>query len=91
MTTSTPTSRSSAQRRARLRAQMEERLHHQRQQPLPAWLATTTTRRCPALVPVATFALGVVAAVTGGGFSSALLLGATSLAPARARARGAGR
>ncbi|MCI2237991.1 hypothetical protein MN205_05730 [Kineococcus sp. TRM81007] len=31
-------------------------MRNERQQPLPAWLATRTSRRALALVPVATFA-----------------------------------
>ncbi|WP_432489430.1 hypothetical protein [Kineococcus sp. SYSU DK018] len=77
--TDAPAPASSAQRRARLRAEMEARVQEQRRQPLPAWLATRTTRRVLALLPVATFTLGVCAAVAGGGALTALLGGVTSL------------
>ncbi|WP_432543991.1 hypothetical protein [Kineococcus sp. SYSU DK002] len=66
-------------RRSNLRAASHARLQEQRQQPLPAWLATRTARRALALLPVATFALGVLAATAGGGFNTALISGATAL------------
>ncbi|WP_432537287.1 hypothetical protein [Kineococcus arenarius] len=77
--TDTPVPASSAQRRARLRAEMEARVQEQRRQPLPTWLATRTARRALALLPAATFALGVAAAVAGGGALTALLVGVTSV------------
>ncbi|WP_337062747.1 hypothetical protein [Kineococcus sp. G2] len=76
---STATPRSSAQRRARLRAEMQARVQEQRQQPLPPWLATRTARRALALLPALTFTLGVAAAVAGGGALTALLMGTTSI------------
>ncbi|WP_432484099.1 hypothetical protein [Kineococcus esterisolvens] len=69
----------STERRAHLRAATQARLQEQRQQPLPAWLATRTARRALALLPMATFALGVLAATAGGGFNTAVLSAATSL------------
>jgi len=57
---------SSEQRRAALRAEMEARVQQQRQQPLPAWLAARGNRRALALVPAATFTVGVVAAAVDG-------------------------
>ncbi|PRY12478.1 hypothetical protein [Kineococcus rhizosphaerae] len=77
--TNTRPPRGSAQRRAQLRAQTEARVQEQRQQPLPPWLATRTARRTLALLPVATFGLGVLAATAGGGTNTALLGAATSV------------
>ncbi|NAZ81548.1 hypothetical protein GTR02_06925 [Kineococcus sp. R8] len=51
--------------RAHRRAATHARLQEQRQQPLPAWLATRTARRALALLPAATFASGVLAATVG--------------------------
>ncbi|MFB9375676.1 hypothetical protein ACFFKU_17835 [Kineococcus gynurae] len=48
------------------RAQTDARLQERRQSPLPPWLATRISRRALALLPVATFGLGVTAATVGG-------------------------
>lgn len=77
--TNTRLPRGSAQRRTQLRAHTEERLQEQRQQPLPPWLASRNARRTLALLPAATFSLGVLAATAGGGFNTAVLGGATSI------------
>ncbi|WP_432509137.1 hypothetical protein [Kineococcus auxinigenes] len=79
MNTSGETLRGSARRRERLRAEVEAHLQEQRQQPLPSWLATRTSRRTLALLPVVTFALGAAASVAGGGALTALLVGVTSI------------
>jgi len=71
--------RGNGERRAQRRVEAEARVREQRRQPLPPWLATRTARRALALLPVATFALGVVAATAGGGFTTAVIGGATSL------------
>ena len=57
------------ERRAHRRTASHARLQEERQQPLPAWLATRTARRALALLPAATFAVGVLAATVGGGFA----------------------
>jgi hypothetical protein len=67
------------ERRAHARAATQARLQEQRQQPLPAWLATRTARRALALLPVATFAIGVLAAAAGGGFPTAMISVAVAL------------
>jgi hypothetical protein len=67
------------ERRARTRAATQARLQAERQQPLPAWLATRTARRALTLLPVATFALGVLAAAAGGGFTTAMISVAVAL------------
>lgn len=68
------------ERRAHLRSATHARLQEQRQQPLPAWLATRTTRRALALLPAATFTLGALAATAAGGLNPALISVATALA-----------
>lgn len=67
------------ERRSHQRAASHARLQEQRQQPLPAWLATRTARRALALLPVVTFAFGVLAATAGGGFNTALISVGTGL------------
>jgi hypothetical protein len=67
------------ERRAHARAASRARLQEERQQPLPAWLATRTARRALALLPVATFAIGVLAAAAGGGFPTAMISVAVAL------------
>ena len=57
------------ERRSHRRTASHARLQEERQQPLPAWLATRTARRALALLPAATFAVGVLAATVGGGFA----------------------
>lgn len=57
------TSRPTAQRSAELRAAAQAHMQHQRQRPLPGWLAAPGRRRVLALVPAVIFAVGVVAAV----------------------------
>lgn len=64
-----PTRTTRTERRSHQRAASHARRQEQRQQPLPAWLATRTARRALALLPGATFAIGVLAATVGGGFS----------------------
>jgi len=54
-------------------------VREERRQPLPPWLATRTARRALALLPVPTFALGVLAATAGGGFTTAMIGGTTAL------------
>lgn len=56
---------SSNERGADLRAEMEARVQQQRQRPMPSWLASHRRRRGLAMVPAATFALGVLAATLG--------------------------
>ncbi|WP_432570717.1 hypothetical protein [Kineococcus sp. SYSU DK005] len=67
------------ERRARRRADKTLDLQRQRREPLPRWLATRTSRRALALLPVLTLTLGVLAAVAGGGALTALLIGTTSV------------
>lgn len=75
-----PTRTTRTERRSHQRAASHARLQEQRQQPLPAWLATRTARRTLALLPAATLALGALVAVTGGGdFNPALISVGTAL------------
>lgn len=57
-----PSPHGSEPRGTDLRAQMEARIQHHRQRPVPLWLASRGRRRGLALIPAATFVLGVLAA-----------------------------
>lgn len=65
---------SNSQRNLEARAEMEARVQQRRQRPLPQWLSTSRNRRALALTPAVTFALGVLAAISGNGVVGLLLI-----------------